>query len=211
MADLRQQLETLRREVDALPSSATASELAQLEAEARTLLAQSKNTPYEAAARDLFAELARRSAPASPETATVRGLLRRARIRIEIAGDEDDIDEAVDILAQALEHDPDNPEVLELLHQAAERSPQVHLKVSGLLERYGLDAPAQTGTVEPLSWPDERPTSTDGNGAGAAPTSTGTMPAMSDTLSELLSDVTQAYYSGDYQRAVDLSNRILAE
>src|SRR5690606_12171459 len=87
----------------------------------------------------------------------------------------------------------------------------VHLKVSGLLERYGLDAPAQTGTVEPLSWPDERPTSTDGNGAGAAPTSTGTMPAMSDTLSELLSDVTQAYYSGDYQRAVDLSNRILAE
>lgn len=209
MADLKQQLDTLRRELDALPSSATASELAQLEAEARTLLAQSKNTPYEEAARDLFAELARRSAPASPEAATVRGLLRRARIRIEIAGDEDDIDEAVDILAVALEHDPDNAETLELLHQAAERSPQLNLKVSGLLDRYDLGAapaPQAPATSQPR---DDTPAPASGSSSPAS--TTATMPAFSGAMSDLLSDVTQAYYSGDYQRAVDLSNRILAE
>ncbi|HML20452.1 MAG TPA: SH3 domain-containing protein [Aggregatilinea sp.] len=209
MADLKQQLDTLRRELDALPSSATASELAQLEAEARTLLAQSKNTPYEEAARDLFAELARRSAPASPEAATVRSLLRRARIRIEIAGDEDDIDEAVDILAEALEHDPDNAETLELLHQAAERSPQLNLKVTGLLDRYDLgvapvpQAPSSTPALDQTPSPD--------GGSRSSTSSTGSMTSFSGAMSDLLSDVTQAYYSGDYQRAVDLSNRILSE
>ena len=103
MADLREQLERLRLLLEALPSSATASEIAQLESEARALLAQSKNTQYEAEARELFTQLARHSAPPTPEAATIRGLLRRARIRIEIAGSEDDIDEAIDILAEALD------------------------------------------------------------------------------------------------------------
>jgi tetratricopeptide (TPR) repeat protein len=139
MADLKQQLDALRQRLEALPSSATASEIAQLESEARALLAQSKNTQYEQAARNLFTELARHGAPASPEAATVRGLLRRARIRSEIAGDEDDLDEAVDILAEALDLDPDNPETLDLLHHTAERSPQLSLKVRGVLERYGQE------------------------------------------------------------------------
>ena len=118
MADLKEQLDRLSHALETLPASATASEIAQLESEARALLAQSKNTPYEAEARDLFAQLAHLGAPATPEAAAVRGLLRRARIRIEIAGDEDDIDEAIDILAEALDHDPNHPEVHELLQQA---------------------------------------------------------------------------------------------
>src|SRR5690606_15229620 len=135
MADLKRQLDDLRAALESLPESATVSQIAQLENEARTLLAQSKNTIHEPDARELFAELARRSAPASPENAQVRALLRRARIRIEIAGDDDDIDEAIDILAEALEQAPHNPETLELLHEAAARSPHLELKVRGLLER----------------------------------------------------------------------------
>ena len=207
MADLKQQLDNLRRELEALPSSATASEIAQLESEARNLLAQSKNTQYEAQARDLFTELARHSAPTSPEAATVRGLLRRARIRIEIAGDEDDIDEAIDILAEALDHDPTNPETLELLQQAAERSPHLELKVQGLLDRYGLDMddvlppPAEP---QPAHQPPAAPVDT-------APSPPAESTVSSEAVSALLSDISQAYYSGDYQRTVDLANQLLAE
>jgi tetratricopeptide (TPR) repeat protein len=204
MADLRQQLDNLRRQLEALPSSATASEIALLESEARALLAQSKNTQYEAEARELFAELARHSAPPSPEAATVRGLLRRARIRIEIAGDEDDVDEAIDILAEALDHDPNNQETLELLHQAAQRSPHLELKVRGLLERYGLEeeeeAPASSEPRPPHQEVPSRPA------PPPPPTS-----APSEVASALLSDITQAYYSGDYQRTIELSNRLLAD
>ncbi len=208
MADLKQQLDNLRRQLEALPSSATASEIAQLESEARNLLAQSKNTQYEAQARELFTELARHSAPASPEAATVRGLLRRARIRIEIAGDEDDIDEAIDILAEALDHDPTNPETLELLQQAAEHSSPLEMKVHGLLERYGLEIeeapPPPTTETRPAR---ERPARPD-----EPPPPPASEPAATpEAVNEMLSEVSQAYYSGDYQRTVDLANRVLAE
>ncbi len=206
MADLRDQLERLRRLIEDLPSSATASEIAQLESEARALLAQSKNTQFEAEARELFAQLARHSAPPTPEAATVRALLRRARIRIEIAGSEDDIDEAIDILAEALNHDPNNEEIHELLLEAAERSPHLELKVKGLLERYGIDLTrggqrAQTTGGSAPSRPVERAVP-----PAAAPVESGSLPEPPVSLSE----VSEAYYAGDYQRAVDLANRILA-
>ncbi|MBN1565026.1 MAG: hypothetical protein JXA10_14365 [Anaerolineae bacterium] len=222
MADLRQELDALRDQLAALPDSATASEIAQLENDARTLLAQAKNTPYETEARELFSELARRSSPASPETSAVRGLLRRARIRIEIAGDEDDIDEAIDILAEALDADPRNRETLELLQQAAQRSPHLELKVRGLLDRYGLEmpqAPARpappppqpTQSTAPLPASRDREPVSDSYTTESPPeTSMSSLsPAMSETVSNLLGDVSQAYYSGDYQRAVDLANQIL--
>ena len=59
MTELQEQLEQLRHQIVALPASATASEIAQLESTARNLLAQSKNTPFEAEARQLFTELAK--------------------------------------------------------------------------------------------------------------------------------------------------------
>ncbi|MBN2303767.1 MAG: tetratricopeptide repeat protein [Anaerolineae bacterium] len=214
MADLKLQLDSLRQRLDALPDSATASEIAQLESEARTLLAQSKNTPYEAQARELFTQLARHSAPASPEAATVRGLLRRARIRIEIAGDEDDVDEAIDILAEALDHDPGSQETLELLQQAAQRSPHLGLKVQGLLERYGLDMaeqaphPPEPPAAAPARQPGSPPRP-DSPAAPPVPPSTPSKPP--SNVSELMPDVVQAYYSGDYERTVDLANRVLAE
>ncbi len=203
MADLREQLERLRLLLESLPSSATASEIAQLESEARALLAQSRNTQYEAEARELFAQLARHSAPPTPEAATIRGLLRRARIRIEIAGSEDDIDEAIDLLAEALDLDPNNSEIHELLMEAAERSPHLEMKVQGLLERYGID-PGAVGappTGAPAPPRAERP-------APPPPTSFTDEAAGGEALS--LSEVSEAYYAGDYQRAVDQANRILA-
>jgi len=207
MPDLRQELESLRRAIQALPSSATASEIAQLEQEARTLLAASKNTPYEAEARELFTALARHSAPPTPEAATVRNLLRRARIRIEIAGDEDDVDEAIDILAEALDHDPQNDEVVELLHQAAERSPHLELKVRGLLDRYGL-AMGQRAPEEP---PHRRERAPGGAPPGAATPASPAAPAGGSGRGDLLSELSQAYYSGDYQRTIDLANQVLAD
>ena len=69
-----------------------------MEHEARDLLMEAKNTPLEQMAQALFAEIAgSQSTQARPNTAALRGLVRRARIRIEIAGDDDDIDEAIDI------------------------------------------------------------------------------------------------------------------
>jgi tetratricopeptide (TPR) repeat protein len=216
MADLRHDLNALRDQLDALADSATASEISQLENEARALLAQAKNTPYEAEARELFGELARRSSPASPEASTVRGLLRRARIRIEIAGDEDDIDEAVDILAEALDADPRNRETLELLQQAAQRSPHLELKVQGLLDRYGLEMPQTPARPAPPPPPESQISSHEWDGVPDAAAGQETAepsplpPAMTEEVSDLLSDVSQAYYSGDYQRAVDLANQVLA-
>ncbi|PJF26897.1 MAG: hypothetical protein CUN53_06090, partial [Phototrophicales bacterium] len=112
-------MDDLRRRIRALPEDAASGLVAELERQARSLLTDAKNTPYESEAQALFGELARASAPASPSGATVRGLVRRARIRIEIAGDDDDIDEAIDILAQALELSPQDADVAALLDEAA--------------------------------------------------------------------------------------------
>ncbi len=205
MSEHQQRLDDLRQRIEALPASATASEIAQLESEARALLAQCKNTPYEEEARRLFAELAQHSAPPTPQAAAVRGLLRRARIRIEIAGDEADVDEAVDILAEALDHDPNNPETLELLQQAAARSPQLELKVRGILERYGLQYTPQAAL------PTEAPPATPQASAPPPPSEeAGAAAAAAADVGDLMAEITQAYYSGDYQRTVELANRALA-
>lgn len=211
MADLKQHLEALRHAIDTLPDSATASQIAQLENEARTLLAQSKNTPHEAAARELFAALARHSAPPSPEAAAVRNLLRRARIRIEIAGDEDDIDAAIDILAEALDHDPRNQETRELLQEAASRSPHLALKVRGLLERYGLESLDETPPTAPqISEPSTSLPPAFASPAQIPREERGVSEPSTSASGDLMSELTQAYYSGDYQRTVDLANRLLA-
>ena len=59
MADLQQQIADLRAQVDALGDFPDPALLNELERTARSLLADSKNTPYEAAAQALFADLAR--------------------------------------------------------------------------------------------------------------------------------------------------------
>src|SRR5579872_1982299 len=120
MATLQQQIADLRRKIEALPADARSAEIAPLEADARTLLTSSKNTPYEDDAKALFTDLARRSAAPPPESSATRGLLRRARIRMEIAADDDDFDEAIDILADALAQDPTNADTIALLRQAGQ-------------------------------------------------------------------------------------------
>ena len=51
MADLQQRLDDLRRSVQDLPEDADSSVVADLEKQARTLLADAKNTPFEADAQ----------------------------------------------------------------------------------------------------------------------------------------------------------------
>lgn len=209
MSDLRALLDDLRAQIENLPSSATASQIGPLETKARDLLTRSKNTSFEEEARELFSELSRRSAPSknNPETGQVRSLLRRARIRIEIAGDDHDFDEAIDILAQALDLDPDNGETHELLIQAAQHSSQHALKVQGLADRYGIKLesnapPPATNTL------DYAPASNASPSNNPAPSHSNHSSENSEAESRL-SEIASAYYAGDYQRTVDLASRLL--
>ena len=224
MSHLQERLEELRRRL--LTGTDDAAALARLEAEARALLADARNTAHEAAAQALFAELARISNPTSPTAATVRGLLRRARIRIEIAGDDDDIDEAIDILAEALALDTEAPETIIMLQQAGAWSGQTRQRVSDLFARHNVEAEAaveaagegaSTAADEAPDIKEEREPQSPGfateawspkDGEAEPPaTESGTWfgPDIEDTLSRL----TQAYYAGEYQQTVDLANRAL--
>lgn len=201
MSDLREALNDLRDQINALPEKPSPSQLGPLETTARGLLTQCKNTIYENEARELLSALARMSSGTSPDTGQVRGLLRRARIRIEIAGDDHDFDEAIDILAQALDIDPHNPELHELLMQAAQRSSQHAMKVQGLTERYGLDLQPQPSTAraEKAKTPE--------------PPKTETPPAASPidpNVEAMLAEIAATYYAGDYARTADLAGRVLA-
>lgn len=221
MINLQQRLDDLRRQLQNLPDDPEA--ISQLERQARTLLADAKNTPHEPAAQALFAELARStSSPTSPTAATVRGLLRRARIRIEIAGDQDDVDEAIDILAEALSLSPRDADVIAMLQEAATRSPQAAQRVNDLFARHGIEPAPLPAAPAPFQSPPPPP---------AFPTSSGYPPPeeqiyqeaptrrmpgrgplyTSPDIDDMLSDLTQAYYAGDYQQAVDLANRILSQ
>lgn len=211
MATLQQQLADLRRRLDALPADAKPAEMTPLEAEARALLTASKNTSYEEEARNLFAALAQRSVrPAAGATNTdsgaMRGILRRARIRMELAADEDDYDEAIDILAGALEQDADNAEARDLLRQAAARSPQLEMKVRDLLTRYGVELPPAPPTPVPVR--DSAPPAPPPPDPRQTQTSSAVNTA--NTIDGLLTEVSQSYYAGDYQKTVDLANRILS-
>ncbi len=149
---LQSRLETLRQRIRALGADAPASAVSQLEFEARELMTDAKNTPYESAAQALFAEVARRgrtqAAPdensdAAAESAEVRGMLRRARIRIEIAADDDDLDDALDLLSDVFARTPDNAEAIELAQRAADQSQLAAHRVQDIFNRYNV-------TVEPV-------------------------------------------------------------
>ncbi|MDX1995852.1 MAG: tetratricopeptide repeat protein, partial [bacterium] len=155
MADLQTRLDELRRRLRGLQERAAAGEdvardFSDIERQARELLSDAKNTPQEAAAQGVFAEVARLNNPTSPTAATVRGLARRARIRIEIAGDEDDIDEAIDILAEAMALNPTDETILELLEAAGARSEQAARRMSDLHKRYNV---GRNGTQETSAAP----------------------------------------------------------
>jgi tetratricopeptide (TPR) repeat protein len=226
--NLQERLDDLRQQIQSAAQAGESSDITQLERTARTLLTDAKNTAYEAAAQALFGELARLSSPTSPTAATIRGLVRRARIRIEIAGDDDDVDEAIDILAEALELSPQDTDVINLLQEASSRSQQAAQRVNDLYARYGVQRPAAATTTTALAPAIPVAVET----ARSYPTSSGypapeeeiyqdistparRMPGRggatynSMDVDEMISDLTQSYYAGDYQQTVDLANRIL--
>lgn len=243
MADIAQRLEDLRHALNALGDNGDANAISELEAQARSLLTDAKNTPYEAEAQLLFAELARMSSPTSPVTATIRGLLRRARIRIEIAGDDDDIDEAIDILAEALQLNPRDPDVQAMLEEAAQHNAQAGQRVSDLFARYGVERKPRPAAPPPNIQTQPVPAVRDDSQNEEAPppneptppnprfaTSAGYPPPERDLpresgrrtpgqgplfgggdIDDSLSELTQAYYAGDYQLVVDLANRVLSQ
>ena len=229
MADLQQRLEELRAHIRQLGDEPDAERLAALEREARALLTDAKNTPQEPAAQALFAELARRSSPTSPTAATVRGLVRRARIRLEIAGDDEDVDEAIDILAEALSLSPNDPDVVAILQEAGRHNSQAAQRVNDLFARHGITPPQQQTTV---AEPPVPPAPDVRRSTVTYPTSSGYPPperelfqdgppvrrqggqSASQTgsdIDEAMSEMTQLYYAGDYQQVVDVANRILSQ
>lgn len=240
MADLIGKIETLRGQINALAERArdedVSAEVATLERAARDLLADAKNTAHETAAQGLFAELARINAPTSQTSANIRGLLRRARIRIEIAGDDDDIDEAIDILAQAIALNPADEDCIALLQLAAGKTPQAAQRVGDMFRQYAIDQPARPPDDAPTEKPasptitrqpddaprtspppkrDDAPPPPRSSSSTAAPTSprrdeSAPSASQSDELDFLMSELAQTYYAGDYQQTVEAANRVLA-
>ncbi|MBK8020534.1 MAG: hypothetical protein IPK19_03660 [Chloroflexi bacterium] len=238
MPDLQERLDELRRAIRALPENAEASAIAELERQARAVLADAKNTPLEGDAQTVFGELARAGSGTSPTAATVRGLVRRARIRVEIAGDEDDVDEAIDILAEALTLSPRDPDVIALLVDASKHNAQAQQRVNDLFARHQVErklpprtavdtrgempavrATGQQPAVNNDPSRDDGPSFVTSSGyppperelprdSSRRPPGTGPLYAGADTESTV-SEMTQAYYSGDYQLVIDLANRVL--
>lgn len=228
MPTLQQRLDTLRQQLQNLSDP---GRLPDLETQARELLSDAKNTAFEGAAQALFADIAR--LVASPSTITMnpttRGLLRRARIRIEMAGDSDDIDDAIDILSEVIASNPTDEETIRLLQQASQHTDSAAHRVRDLFQRYGVSAQVQPRPER------QEPTRTTGSmrAVSAEPTnderpeprrSTGSMPSMMDTaerrmpsystygdVDEMMSLLTEHYYAGDYQQTIDVANRILAQ
>lgn len=250
MADLQKRLEDLQAQVDTIARQANAgddvsAQVNDLERQARELLSDAKNTPQESIAQEIFAEIARLTSPTSPASAEIRGYLRRARIRIEIAGDDEDIDEAIDILAEAIAVNPNHDETVQLLQAAASHNPQARQRVSDLFMRHGVDHPAVPVVEEPTPTPsdgmdyiddgdfDEDTGPTYSTSAGYPPPeqniyprrtgetgkvstqSTPRVPGQGPLytgvdIDEMMSDLTQAYYAGDYQQTIEIANRILS-
>ena len=228
MQDLQRAIEELRQRARATVDPQT---LRELEQEARDLLMEAKNTPLEQMAQELFAEIAgSQTTQVRPNTAALRGLVRRARIRIEIAGDDDDIDEAIDILADALRMDAGNQDAISLLQQAGAHSAQAKQRVQELFDRHDVRSAPSSDASEraaPPSRPAARaerqqdPPSAYGRSRDEPPrdepprdrmqpaAAERAVPA-STAIDELLKSLTESYYSGEYQQTIDVANRILA-
>jgi len=228
MQDLQRRIDELRQEVD---NTNDPQAIPALEQKARDLLSEAKNTQLESVAQSLFSQIAGMSNPSgNPNSATVRGLVRRARIRIEIAGDDDDIDEAIDILADALPLDSRDPDVISLLQQAGSHSAQARQRVLELFERHGVNAPPTTQQPDPPAQQPQQPTEDTNPPPPQYMTSSGYEPPEQEIrqqsnpsdrvlgeqsgrggsdMDELLSRLTEYYYSGEYQQTIDIANRIL--
>lgn len=241
MVDLVKRIEALRQAIGDVASRSqtqdVSSDVAQLERAARELLSDSKNTAYESQVQSLFAEVARISAPTSQTHAALRGLLRRARIRIEIAGDDDDIDEAIDILSEAIAINPADADVIALLQQAATKTPQAGQRVSDMFKQYGVEssipspeppttAPEpppfttqtpsirQTDEVPPVRKTDSSeivPPRFQNNQPATGFRKTDEVPAVNGEgeAEFLMSELTQSYYAGDYHQTIEIANRLL--
>ncbi len=227
MQDLQRAIDDLRLRAQ---RATGAQALTELEQEARDLLTEAKNTPLEAITQALFSEIAGSTKTGSgTNSAAIRGLVRRARIRIEIAGDDDDIDEAIDILADALQLDTTNTDAISLLRQAGSHSAQARRRVQELFARHNIaTAPTQESTPpsqprQQLSGFDSPPAATPPPRYGSSSSYTAAEPRdvpadrhpsepsaqLTASLDEMLSRLTESYYSGEYQQTIDVANRIL--
>ena len=228
MQDLQRAIEELRQRARATVDPPMLSELEQ---EARDLLMEAKNTPLEQVAQELFAEIAgSQSTQTRPNTTALRGLVRRARIRIEIAGDDDDIDEAIDILSDALRMDPGYQDAISLLQQAGAHSAQAKQRVQDIFARHNVrSAPASDSGERPappsrpaaanepyrdspsrLSRANDYPPREDPARDRREPAAPERAVPTSTAIDELLKSLTESYYSGEYQQTIDVANRILA-
>ena len=219
MRTIQQRLDQLRQQLQTINNP---NQLPELEEQARELLSDAKNTSFEAAAQALFGDIARLMA--SPSTITMspttRGLLRRARIRIEMAGDSDDIDEAIDILTEVIATNPTDDEVIKLLQMAGSHNDAAAHHVRDLFQRYGVQATVQPRPETPRPTPPVRPQPEefdDDERESSRPrierTDTGERRAIMTygDIDDMLSLVTEHYYAGDYQQTIDVANRILAQ
>ncbi len=134
----------------------------------------------------------------------IRGLLRRARIRIEFANTDPELENALEILSEALSLGAELEKVRPLLQRVAEASDTLAAKTMDLMDEFTQDSvtnpPTDRNAEESLH--SER-------AVEPSPTNTDAQPFDDETLQAALSQLSRLYYGGEYQDAIDLANRIL--
>ena len=141
----------------------------------------------------------------------VRGLLRRAKIRIEFAGDDSERGDALAILVEALTLGAAMSEVAPLLTRLAKQSDALAASVAEIEARFAptpppSEPPSKTKMATSLGvQPDAA--SVDEFMTTDPPTSI--LPLSDKELQTLLAELSRAYYGGEYREAIDIANRIL--
>jgi tetratricopeptide (TPR) repeat protein len=236
MDNLETEIQQLRNALDAARDNPQEGAIQDLEEQVQSLMSESSGGEHYDDVVDLYKEVSalRReyNRRRDEEGVDVNRLLSKANLRINISGTPADHRAALRILRQVLDEEPANETAYELLDGIIEAE---QVQTDDILEvvqgvesqrarevRSRLDAagaPSSQGSgAPPPSSPAAGPTYSGGSGAGSAGGGSenwrsGTnqdSPGNSAEVERLQARMTQVYYEGDYQEAINLCLKILS-
>lgn len=149
----------------------------------------------------------------SSQSVRIRGLLRRAQIRIEFAGDDRDREDALSIINEALSLGATLQEVSPLLQRLSAQSEEFASRVAIIEERQNPAAPSSSPAPEEeqeLAATNKDPPETEHKQEEIqSEPPTQVLPLSDEDLQKLLAQLSRSYYGGEYRDAIDIANRIL--
>ncbi|MCY4010399.1 MAG: hypothetical protein OXF22_11705 [Anaerolineaceae bacterium] len=149
----------------------------------------------------------------SSQSVRIRGLLRRAQIRIEFAGDDHDRENALSIINEALSLGATLEEVTPLLQRLSAQSEEFAARVANIEERQNLVPPSSAAPAEEeqeIAATHKDPPEDEPAEEGPPPEPSSQIPTLADEeLQKLLAQLSRNYYGGEYRAAIDIANRIL--